>query len=753
MAEATAGQRAPADNPIARAWGRISSRSVPLLAVLSALILTIPFMMITGGRGDLGRGLNIALTAYSAAIEGSVGIAINRMLSPNDVAVVASYADSQNLTQRDLRGLSRSVVDLAGVGGDNVLAYAATIDQFEGVLTPEQIDAIGERVPGIQEVGADNIRAMAGLVEGLTSIPSGEAKILFDTYGGESSISDEDLAALVARVPQAADYETGQLLNYLGLISARGSAVTIQRMGEQLALMDEVGIEPNSVEANNMAVIFTLKRGSGTGTDFVNSLRGVDDQLQAGGITDEEAFAQQLTLVNALYENDVLTNTDDVGAALREELPAFLAANNVVYRPGNQPLMIDPGTTDATGIIWDTKNTPDDTTDDRPDTVYARFADSAFLFFPYQLERTIVRAIPFIIAGLAVALGFKAGLFNIGAEGQLYLGGLVAVFIGYSPLFDFLPGFTRAIAMLLGGIIGGAFWGAIPGALKAFTGAHEVINTIMMNFIALRLVDYLINSTTPYIMRDPAASNPSTPPVHPNAVLPRLDDVAVGWWVMIGVLFAGMTLYNHREQVAKNLRLAVRPILRGLLITVVGIFLSWLTVRDGLHLGFFVMLGTVWFIDWLLERTTPGFEIRTVGSNSNAAKYAGMNVKWNLILAMALSGALAGLAGAIEIGSVQGNMKPAFFAGLGFDAIAVALLARKNPRNMIWAGLLWGALVSAQGVIQIRADISNDLVRMIQAFIIMFIAADAIVRYLWRIPEATEEEKRASATFTSGWGS
>lgn len=750
MAEAT---HHPMGNPIARAWRRVSPRFVPVLAVLSALILTIPFMMFTGGKGDLGKGLNIALTAYSAAIEGSIGIAINRMMNPSDVAIVTQYADAQDLTQRDLRGLARSATDLVGVGAENVDRYAATIDKFEGQLTPEQIDAMGERIPGIQEVGAENIRGMSALIQGLTAIPSGDAKRLFDTYGGSSTLLDEDIAAITAVVPQAAEYEAGQLLTYLTLIKGRGSAVTIQRMSDQLVLMDELGIDPMGDDADNIAAIFTLKRGSGTGSDFVNSLRGIDSQLRAGGITDEEQFAQQLSLVNAMYEAEVLTNADDVGTALREELPAFLTANNVVYRPGNQPLMIDKGVTAMSGTLWDTKNTPDDTSDDRPDTLYWRFGDSAFLFFPYQLERMIVRAIPFIIAGLAVALGFQAGLFNIGAEGQLYLGGLVAVFIGYAPVFDFLPGFTRAIAMLIGGILGGALWGAIPGALKAYAGAHEVINTIMMNFIALRLVDYLINSTSPYIMRDPAASNPSTPPVNPNAVLPRLDDIGLGWWLFAGLMFAGITIYNHREQIVKNMRLLIRPVIQGLVVVLMGVFLSWLTVRDSLHFGFFVMLGAVWFIDWLLNRTTPGFEIRTVGNNPNAAKYAGMSVKWNLILAMAISGGLAGLAGAIEIGSVQGNMKPAFFAGLGFDAIAVALLARKNPRNMVWAGLLWGALVSAQGVIQIRADISNDLVKMIQAFIIMFIAADAIVRYVWRVPEASEEEKRASATFTSGWGS
>ena len=160
---------------------------------------------------------------------------------------------------------------------------------------------------------------------------------------------------------------------------------------------------------------------------------------------------------------------------------------------------------------------------------------------------------------------------------------------------------------------------------------------------------------------------------------------------------------------------------------------------------------TVWFTDWFLNKTTLGFELRTVGANPNAARYAGMSVKWNMIFAMALSGALAGLAGTIEITGVQFNMQPAFFSGLGFDAIAVALLARTNPRNMIAAGLLWGSLLAGAGLMQVRADISIDLVKIIQALIIMFIAADAIIRYLWRVPQPSE--KTAVSTFSKGWGS
>jgi ABC-type uncharacterized transport system permease subunit len=162
------------------------------------------------------------------------------------------------------------------------------------------------------------------------------------------------------------------------------------------------------------------------------------------------------------------------------------------------------------------------------------------------------------------------------------------------------------------------------------------------------------------------------------------------------------------------------------------------------------MLFAVWFTDWFLNRTTLGFELRTVGTNPNAARYSGMSVRRNLIFAMALSGALAGLAGTIEISGVQFNMKPDFFSGLGFDAIAVALLARSNPRNMIYAGFLWGALLAGAGLMQVRADISIDLVRIIQALIIMFIAADAIIRYLWRVPKASES---TATTFSKGWGS
>ncbi len=314
---------------------------------------------------------------------------------------------------------------------------------------------------------------------------------------------------------------------------------------------------------------------------------------------------------------------------------------------------------------------------------------------PSALANTLVKSTPYIIAGLAVALGFKAGLFNIGAEGQLYAGGVLAVVVGFHPAFAGLPPLVHALVAVLAGALGGMIWGAIPGFLKARTGAHEVINTIMMNFIAIRMTDWLIKSKDPIILLDPAASTPRTPYIAPSAALPK---------------FFGTPL----------------------------------------HAGLLIALLLVFAVRWFLYRTTLGFELRTVGANPNAARYAGINVSRTIVLAMALSGALAGVAGAGEVLGGQGYLSPDFFAGIGFDSIAVALLARSNPVGMIPAGILWGALLNGAGLMQIRADLSIDLIKIVQALIIMFVAADQIVRWLYRIRVAPAAEEEA--IFSRGWG-
>jgi simple sugar transport system permease protein len=311
-----------------------------------------------------------------------------------------------------------------------------------------------------------------------------------------------------------------------------------------------------------------------------------------------------------------------------------------------------------------------------------------------SLANTLVRSTPFVIVGLAVALTFKAGLFNIGAEGQLYLGALFAVTVGFA--FQGLPAIIHIPLALMAGALGGLLWGAIPGVLKAFTGAHEVINTIMLNFIAIRMTDWLIKSKDPIILLDPASSTPRTPPIAESAHLPAIT-------------VAGVPLHG------------------GILMAIVLVFLVY----------------------WLLYRTTIGFELRTVGANSAAARYAGMSVRRNIILAMALSGMLAGLGGAGEILGFQHNMQPDFFAGLGFDAIAIALLARSNPFGIIPAALLWGGLLSGAGLMQVRSGLSIDLIKIVQALIIMFVAADQIVRWIYRLHP---RKPGTAGTFSRGWG-
>ncbi|MFN8527976.1 MAG: ABC transporter permease [Anaerolineae bacterium] len=317
-------------------------------------------------------------------------------------------------------------------------------------------------------------------------------------------------------------------------------------------------------------------------------------------------------------------------------------------------------------------------------------------------------------------------------------------------MFAAIPALIHIPLVIIAGIFGGALWGAIPGALKAFTGAHEVIVTIMLNYIAVLIVDWLIKSTNPVLLLDTTASTPRTPFVLESAQLPRFIDLPSWIFIAAGVLMAAVWLYGARSAIQRDIRAVIRPIVYGVLVVVGGYFLQWISVRGALHIGFVIMLVTVWFVDWFPHKTTLGFELRTVGANPDAARYSGMSVPRNIILAMALSGALAGLAGTIEVSGVQLNMQPNFFSGLGFDAIAVALLARNNIRSMIAAGILWGSLLTGAGLMQLRADISIDLVKVIQALIIMFIAADAIIRYLWAIPKTSD--KTAVSMFSKGWG-
>jgi general nucleoside transport system permease protein len=315
---------------------------------------------------------------------------------------------------------------------------------------------------------------------------------------------------------------------------------------------------------------------------------------------------------------------------------------------------------------------------------------------PKALSETAVWATPYIFAGLAVAVAFKGGLFNIGAEGQLAFGAVTAALIGYA-----LPGWLHMdipayihIPLAVGlGMLAGAIWAAIPGALKAYTGGHEVINTIMMNYIALNITSYLLNGP----MRDPNPLNLSarTPEIAASARIPPIFS---------------------------------NPILR-------------------VHWGFVLALLVAVLIWWLLWKTTLGFEIRTVGSNPDAAKYAGINVKRTIIITMAISGALAGLAGAIEVTALNYRHELGFSVGYGFDAIAIALLGKTNPFGVILAAILFGAMRNGATRMQFLTQIPVDIISVIQALILLFVAADAIIRFIYRI--RTREDR---VVLTRGWG-
>ena len=316
---------------------------------------------------------------------------------------------------------------------------------------------------------------------------------------------------------------------------------------------------------------------------------------------------------------------------------------------------------------------------------------------PDRIAGSIARSVPFVGSALALAFAFRAGLFNIGAEGQLLVGGVTAAWVGTWAFMYDTPGVIAVPIILIAGFVGGALWGGIPGVLRARTGAHEVISTIMLNSIALFMVRWLVNSSDPLILRDTTASVPRTEGISETARLPELVDS-----------------------------------------------------QPSLHAGVFVMIGLCIAVAFVLRRTTFGFETITVGTNPHAAHYAGISVNRIIIWSMALSGGFAGIAAASEVAGTNYFFQPGTFAFIGFDGIAIALLARGKPIPILAAALLWGSLLSGAPLMQQEADVSIDVVRIIQAMVLLFVAADAIVRYLFRLRGSGSSGFVAPATGWSG---
>ncbi|GGF13555.1 ABC transporter permease [Subtercola lobariae] len=305
------------------------------------------------------------------------------------------------------------------------------------------------------------------------------------------------------------------------------------------------------------------------------------------------------------------------------------------------------------------------------------FGGNTFVKQIKPITDTLTFATPLIVAGLGVGLAFRAGMFNIGGQGQMLIAAACSGWVAYS--FP-LPYGIHLIVAVLAGVVGGAVWGGIVGVLKARTGAHEVIVTIMLNYIAVYLISYLLR--TPGALQAPGSSNPKTPADLPTAVYPDL----------LGGDF-------------------------------------------NLHAGLLVSIAATVFVWWLLTRSSLGFKFRAVGVNPNAARVAGINVKRSYIYVMLLSGGLVGLAGVAQVlGTVTSGFSSGIDAGIGFDAITVALLGRSKPWGIFVAGILFGAFKAGGFAMQAGQGIPVDIVLVVQSLIVLFIAAPPLVRAVFRLP-------------------
>ncbi len=299
------------------------------------------------------------------------------------------------------------------------------------------------------------------------------------------------------------------------------------------------------------------------------------------------------------------------------------------------------------------------------------------------LTETMVWSTPLIFAGLGLAVGFRSGMFNIGAQGQVLMGAAAAAYIGFA--FN-APGALLLVLALVAAIVVGGVWGGIAGFLKARTGANEVIVTIMLNWIAVWLISYLLTTS---VLR-PIGNRPISPPVHDNAMFPNL--------------------------LPDPFRISL-----------------------AFPLALVAALG-VW---WLMERSTLGFKFRAVGANMDAARTAGIKVSNVFVWVMVVGGLLAGLGGASIVLGTERTMQASTAGSVGFDAITVALLGRSKPLGTVGAALLFGALRAGSPFMKTVADTPTDIVLVIQAVIVLFIAAPPLVRRVFFLPQTGAKRKEA----------
>ena len=351
-------------------------------------------------------------------------------------------------------------------------------------------------------------------------------------------------------------------------------------------------------------------------------------------------------------------------------LLAFVIGGIVVAATGHNPISTYKGIFEGTGLNW---------------------------FFPwvtgaerdtaeFNLQQTLLVSTPLILTGLAVAFAFRCGMFNIGGQGQYIVGAIVAVWVGSS--WASLPGVPHAIIAILLAMLAGALWAGIAGILKATVGAHEVITTIMLNWIAYWIGTYAFGLGGP-LQNDQNASVPISNDVVQDAKLHV-------WWG--------------------------DPLLQGL------------------HIGFFIAIAALVVYWFVLNRTTLGYEVRAVGYSPEAARYGGINVSRNFFLAMAIAGTFAGLGGALDMLGWQHRLGQLDVqtTQIGFFGIAVALLGRNTAIGVFFSSLLFGGLLYGTSTRSLDPDVfppelAGNLTRMIQALVLLFVGADLIVLYIWNL--------------------
>ena len=326
-----------------------------------------------------------------------------------------------------------------------------------------------------------------------------------------------------------------------------------------------------------------------------------------------------------------------------------------------------------------------------PGTISAAFHGGSIAAIFYPLSLTTFEATPLILTGLSVAVCFRAGMFNIGAAGQWIGGALVATWLGYAV---HLPIVLHAVVCIIGAFIGGAIIGWIVGEIKARTGAHEVILTIMLNYVMYNFLAFVLS--TPSLMQAPHQSNAVAPSIDGNAMLPHVG----GPPPQVGV-------------------------------------------------GFLIALAAAAATAWLLSRSTLGFEFRTVGASPSAARSAGISVERVWVLAFLIAGGLAGLSATTIVQGQTAPLTTTSYGTYGFDGITVALLGRARPLGVVLAGLLFGALNAGGTVMEAATGVPADVTNVIEALIVLFVAAPPLIRLLFRLRSTSGAGPQAVAS--KGW--